>query len=329
MTALTFERFLTMPASAISRATSWSPKAATARGFLRQRLQVGVTWKEEEPADSLPIELNGLEVWTVGERVLTDRLKGLDPAASKEIERRRGDLPPGPLGAKYLQDVLGEVDRLIVASTTERAFPPESYDVDVPLADGTRLTGTVGDVRDDAILSITYSSLGPKQKLHAWVQLLALTISQPDREWRAVAVGRGERGRPPKRSVLGPIPVTVAEAALEEIVALYRTGLRSPLPLPIKTTGEYARVRYARNGVPAARAGAAKKWVSGKYPAENAAAEHVLIYGAGAPYSVLTDQPLEPGEGGPGWPADESDRFGLLAGRVWGRLLSNENAVQT
>ena len=177
-----------------------------ARGFLRQRLQVGVTWKEEEPADALPIELDSLEVWGVGARVLADRLAGLDPAACKEIELRRGDLPPGPLGAKYLQDVGGEVDKLILASTVEREHPPESYDVDVALSDGTRLTGTVGGVRGDVILSITYSRLGAKQRLHAWVELVALTVAQPDREWRAVAVGRGSKGKGAKRSLLGPLP---------------------------------------------------------------------------------------------------------------------------
>ncbi len=300
-----------------------------ARGFLRQRLQVGVTWKEEEPADALPIELDSLEVWGVGARVLADRLKGLDPAASKEIELRRGDLPPGPLGAKYLQEVLGEVDKLILASTTERAIPPESYDVDVALSDGTRLTGTVGDVHGDSILSITYSSLGPRQRLHAWVQLVALTVAQPDREWQAVAVGRGAKGKGAKRSVLGPLPHEEAKAALDELVALYRSGLTSPLPLPIKSGAEYAFVRDKGTRTAGARIGAEKKWVGDRFPGERADAEHVLVYGPDAPFSVLTDQPPAPGEGGRGWSGDETDRFGLLARRLWDRLLANENAVQT
>jgi exodeoxyribonuclease V gamma subunit len=300
-----------------------------ARGFLRQRLQVGVTWKEEEPADALPIELDSLEVWGVGARVLADRLKGLDPAASKEIELRRGDLPPGPLGAKYLQDVLGEVDKLMLASTIERAVPPESYDVDVALSDGTRLTGTVSDVRADAILSITYSSLGARQRLHAWVQLVALTASQPDREWQGVAVGRGAKGKGAKKSILGPLPQEEAKAALDELVALYRTGLASPLPLPVKSSAEYAFLRDRGTRTAGARIGAEKRWLSDRFPGEQADAEHVLVYGPDAPFSVLTDQQPTRGEGGRGWSTDETDRFGLLARRLWDRLLANENAVQT
>jgi exodeoxyribonuclease V gamma subunit len=300
-----------------------------ARGFLRQRLQVGVTWKEEEPSDALPIELNALELWSVGARVLADRLKGLDPAACMAVELRRGDLPPGPLGVGDLQDVGREVDQLIQSSTIDRQHPPESYDMDVSLSDGTRLTGTVGGVRGDVILSMTYSKLGAKQRLHAWIELVALTVAHPDREWRAVAVGRGSKGKPPKRSVLGPLSPTEAAAALEELVALYHTGLLAPLPLPVKSSAEYAFLRDRGTRVPGARIGAEKSWLSGMFPGEQADAEHVLVYGPDAPFSVLTEQHAAPGEGGKGWPTDETDRFGLLARRLWHRLLANETTVQT
>jgi hypothetical protein len=44
---------------------------------------------------------------------------------------------------------------------------------------------------------------------------------------------------------------------------------------------------------------------------------------------VLTTQRPADGEGGgAGWHADETDRFGLLARRLWGRLLDAETTVQ-
>jgi exodeoxyribonuclease V gamma subunit len=54
----------------------------------------------------------------------------------------------------------------------------------------------------------------------------------------------------------------------------------------------------------------------------------VLLYGERAPLTVLTTQPPADGEGGAGWHADETDRFGLLARRLWGRLLDAETTVQ-
>jgi exodeoxyribonuclease V gamma subunit len=316
------------PAADVSLVALMSLLEHPARGFLRQRLQVGLTWQEEEPSDALPTELDSLEQWALGTRVLGDRLAGLDPAACKAVELRRGDLPPGPLGERYLRDAGHEVDQLIHASSAEREHEPESYDVDVALADGARLTGTVGGVRGDVLLSISYSRLGPKPRLHAWVQLVALTVAEPGRQWRAVTLGRGSRGRAPQCSQLGPLPVATAATVLDELVALYRAGMRSPLPLPVKTSAEYAARRGRGNDPFEARKDAAQKWVSGQIPGEQADGEHVLVYGPGAPLTVLTDQQAGPGEGGPGWATDETDRFGLLAWRLWSRLLEAETTVQ-
>jgi exodeoxyribonuclease V gamma subunit len=297
-----------------------------ARGFLRQRLQVAQTRAEEEPADALPIELDSLELWAVGERVLTERLAGLDVAACINLEGQRGALPPGPLGVGCLLEVGHAVEQLIAASAPEREQDPESYDVDVALCDGTRLVGTVSGVRAEVLLSLTYSKLAAKHRLQAWIDLVALTVARPDRKWRAVALGRGAKNSS-SRSLLGPLAADEASTALEELVALYRAGLRSPLPLPVKTGAEYAFLRGRGIGGPGARVGAEKKWATDRFPGEQADAEHVLIYGPDAPLSVLTSQRHEPGEGGPGWHPDETDRFGLLARRLWGRLLDAETTV--
>ncbi len=235
-----------------------------ARGFLRQRLGVAETRGEDEPADALPVELDALEQWAVGERVLHERLAGLDPADCLALEQHRGSLPPGPLGVAHLLDIGPKVENLLLASTFEREHQPESHDVDVRLADGTRLTGTVGGVRGDVLLSLTYSRLAARHRLLAWIDLVALTVAHPDRGWSAVAVGRG-RGKGAQRSVFDPLPPNDAAAALEELVALYRAGLRSPLPLPVKTAAAYAG-RRSHSDAPTAREGAAREWVSERLP---------------------------------------------------------------
>ncbi|MGZ4590073.1 MAG: exodeoxyribonuclease V subunit gamma [Actinomycetes bacterium] len=295
-----------------------------ARGFLRQRLGVAETRDEDEPADALPVELDALEQWAVGERVLHERLAGLDVADCIELERHRGTLPPGPLGDATLRGIGPKVDSLLQASTLERAHPPESHDVDVPLADGTRVTGTISNVRGDAVLSLTYSRLAARHRLLAWIDLVALTVARPEHAWRAVAVGRGRKGA--QRSVLDALAPADAAAALEELVALYRAGLRSPLPLPVKTAAAYA-ARRNHSDTPTAREGAEQEWLSDRFPGEQEDAEHVLLYGPHAPLTVLTTQRPADGEGGPGWHRDETDRFGLLARRLWGRLLDDETVV--
>jgi exodeoxyribonuclease V gamma subunit len=300
--------------------------AHPARGFLRQRLGVAETRDDDEPGDALPVELDSLEQWEVGDRVLRERLAGLDMVDSLKRERHRGTLPPGPLGDSTLRDIWPKVEILLQASTVERAQPPESQDLDVTFADGTRLTGTVSGVRGDTVLSLTYSRLAARPRLLAWIDVVALTVARPDRGWTAVALGRGRGRNRVQRSVFGPLSPGIAAEALDELVALYRAGLQSPLPLPLKTAAAYADRRLGAD-VAMARAGAATEWLTERFPGEQDDPVHTLLYGPHARLSVLTDEPPQPGEGGPGWPADETDRFGLLARRLWRRLLESEQAT--
>ena len=53
---------------------------------------------------------------------------------------------------------------------------------------------------------MTWSRLGPKHRLAAWVHLLALTAAQPERAWHARCIGRGPGGRQDGRRPLGSGP---------------------------------------------------------------------------------------------------------------------------
>jgi exodeoxyribonuclease V gamma subunit len=295
-----------------------------ARGFLRQRLDVAVTRTEDDPQESLPVELDGLHAWAVAERLLQDRLRGVELEECLRRELRRGEVPPGQLGQASLKNAADRAEQVLAASTLERALEPESYDVDVRLTGGTRLLGTVAGVRGTVLLSTTCASLSARHRLHAWVQLVALSVAQPGRGWTAVAVGRS--GRKVKRSVQGPLQAEHAHAVLEQLVALHRSALTCPLPLPVKTSAEYAYARDRGLSVAVARTQAAKEWDDGRFPGECSEPEHVLLHGEDAPLTVLTNQPLLPDDTPE---ADESDRFGLLARRLWQPLLDHETTVLT
>ncbi|MFI7588460.1 exodeoxyribonuclease V subunit gamma [Spongisporangium articulatum] len=299
-----------------------------ARGFLAQRLQVRVTRPEDEPSEVLPVAPDALEKWALGERLLTARLAGVDVQECLTVELLRGAVPPGPLGVELVREVGRLAEPIVRASAPERSQPAESRDVDVALPGGIRLTGTVRGLRGDVLLSTTYSRLGPRQRLSAWVDLLALTASEPGRPWRAVAVGRGERGAA-ARSELGPVAPDDARAAVAELLEVYRAGLRAPLPLPLKTASVYAASRHRDRRRASALYQAGGFWKDTRdFPGERSDDEHVLVHGRGAPLEVLLDEAPWPGEGtGPGWATDEEDRFGLLARRVWGRLLDAERTV--
>ncbi len=68
------------------------------RAFLRQRLGISLGGGDEEIADGLPVELDGLERWGVGQRLLEARLAGVDGKTAIKAEIARGTLPPALLG---------------------------------------------------------------------------------------------------------------------------------------------------------------------------------------------------------------------------------------
>ena len=67
------------------------------RAFLRQRLGISVGDYNDEIDDALPVELDGLEKWGVGNRLLDGRLAGAAMDALRPAEIARGALPPGRL----------------------------------------------------------------------------------------------------------------------------------------------------------------------------------------------------------------------------------------
>ncbi|MEQ3550093.1 exodeoxyribonuclease V subunit gamma [Pseudonocardia nematodicida] len=282
------------------------------RAFLRQRVRVLPPQENAEPDDALPVELDGLAGWKIGDRLLADRLAGAEPPAVAHAERLRGDLPPGGLGRRVLTDVGGKVEPLVAVAATVRTGEAASQDLVAPLTgtalDGITVAGTVPGLHGDVVVRVEYSRLKAKQRLRAWVQLLALTAAHPDRPWTAVTIGRGTGGA--ARSVLGPVEPARARALLADLVALRREGLRAPLPLPTDAGAAYARARARGAAAPNALASADAEW--NRFERDDAT--HVFVRGAGAPLLVSD----EPGTGG------EPTRFGALATRLWTPLLDHE-----
>jgi len=286
------------------------------RGFLRQRLGVSVLGEQDEVADALSAELDPLAKWAVGDRLLAARLAGADPEGCMQAEWRRGALPPGALGSRVLADLMTAVEPLLQATAAVRETPPATVDVDVPLPGG-RLSGTVAGVHGTTLLRVVYSKLGPKHRLRAWVQLLALAASRPEEEWWAVTVGRAGRAGA-KRATLAAAAATRATGVLTDLVDLYDRGLREPLPLAVATSAAYAADRAAGVPTDAARLSAARAW-DGEY-GEALDRHHELVWGAAPGIDVLLQAP---GTDQSGYD-DETTRFGALARRLWTPLLEAE-----
>ncbi len=294
------------------------------RGFLSQRLQVSTTSRNEEPDDAMPVELDNLAEWQIGDRVLLARMDGVERDAIRASEAARGDLPPPPLGDRVLSEIGRRVEAIVAECAPYTGHDATTLDVEIPLDADTRIVGAVNCVRGDVVLTVTYARLKPKQRLRAWMELLALTAADPSVARRAVVIGRGDRDSVAV-ATLGPVTPATAKALLTELVQIRAVGLRVPLPLPVAASAAYAAARAGGKPADAAYAAARKEWVTTYgWNRDDADAEHALVWGDPAPFDVLLDWPWDVPAPGSGWDSEPS-AFARLARRVWDPLLEADH----
>lgn len=292
------------------------------RAFLWQRLGLRVPEESEDIADQLPIELDGLAKWDLGERMLTARLTGADPAELRAAEWRRGTLPPFAFGAKVLDEVEGTVDTLVRTALPDYEAPPRAVDVAVDLGNGRTLAGTVPEVRGETLVRTTYSRLAPKHRLASWVSLLALAATE-DRSWQAISTGRGQfRSRPVARSVITAPEAPAALTILRDLVRLRDEGLCEPLPCSPTATAAYAERRFRGDSVADALL-AAEHAFDGGPNGPDKFGDHTdrylrYVWGRAPRFDCLAVESSRPGE-------PESTHFGALARRWWAPLLAAES----
>ncbi|WP_459969888.1 exodeoxyribonuclease V subunit gamma [Nocardioides pyridinolyticus] len=261
------------------------------RAFLRGRLDVATPFEPDDLADAIPVTLDSLEKWQIGDRLLRELLAGQDPVAVMTAEQLAGTLPPGGLGTTALNEVVEECQRLWSRTADLRDGDRRSVDVDVDLGDGRRLTGTVPGVYGSRVVSLGYSRLNARQRLHAWVDLLALSATYPDQHWTAHAVGKDRAG--PKRALSGPLDHRAVDW-LRRLVDLRDRGLCAPLPVPVKTGLAWAEA-HARElmgqDTPPVEA-ARREWETDPHhqfgiTGEDADPYHHRVFGVGAPVEAL------------------------------------------
>jgi exodeoxyribonuclease V gamma subunit len=283
------------------------------RALLRTRANLSLSSEDEPPAPQIPVSLDGLERWAIGERMLALHLQGQDLDVLRAAEWRRGELPPRAFGAQVLDAVTQQVSQVREAAAPFLDQPATKVEIAAQLG-GRPLLGTVTGVHGDDVVQVSYSQLSAKHRLTAWLQLLALTAGRPGRPWRAVSVAR--RGL----SVLGPVDPAWAARALLDLVALQQLGLREPLPFAAKTSALYSRIR--RTGQELSRpqwSEVAKEW------AQECDESYARFFRHDPEHPALTGLDVLLAE--PGRPEEalgtllEPTRFGTLARRVFDPLL--------
>jgi exodeoxyribonuclease V gamma subunit len=290
------------------------------RAFLRRRLGVSLPAEAEDVDDRLPLTLDGLAQWSIGDRLLAAAGSGVDLDSARQAELRRGTLPPLRLGGRVVDDLLGRVEPIAEAARQHQARPARSLDVTVVLPDGRAVSGTVPGVHDGVLVRAVYSKLAAKHRLRAWVQLLAVTAASGTRQHRAVTIGRSPaRGaRAAMATLIAPVPDEAVDH-LQELVALRDAALTEPLPLPLAASCAYARARAAGDLTEQAIATAGRE-LRDAY--EHLDDYHRYVWGDDLALPDLLG--AAPSSRERSWWPDEGTRFGTLARRLWEPLVAHE-----
>ena len=301
------------------------------RAFLRVRLGITLGDYSDEVDDTLAVELDHLEAWDVGRRLLEARLAGSDLDEALAAEHARGSLPPGALAAGLIATVRPRVEAVAASAikAVGEGSEPESLDVKVALGGERTLSGTVPGVHGDLLRTATYSRVNPRHRLASWVRWLALTAARPQRPFEAVTVGRS--GARDADVTIARIPAppggpeerrAFALAHLEGLVDLFDRGMREPAPLACLTSAAYARAAAA--GADAAKA-ARSEWESRwNFDKEDKELDHQMVLGGVRPFADLLGEAPRDDEQGEGWEDTEPTRFGRYACRLWAGLLACE-----
>ncbi len=277
------------------------------RGFLRRRLEIDLPREEDELSDRMPVTLDGLTRWQVGNRMLAEISAGRAPADAMQAEWRRGTLPPGRYGWRQTRELAEAAVPLaeLFASSTQGA-PAKAREIEVDLGDGRRLTGTVSGLYDNRLVRVGFSRLGAKQRLEAWINQVALSAAAPG-PWVARAIGRAGEGDAPARATYGVVEDPAS--LLAGLVAFHDLALSRVLPVAPETTRLFARTATSQRPVWQVQNDLRDQWRK-----EYSGADLVTAWGHRPSWEEIT---AEQGSSG-------DHLFGELARRLWDPILFTE-----
>ena len=305
-----------------------------ARAFLRERLGIYRDSRTEEIDDALPVELDALAEWGVGDRLLAR------PAGRRRRRvlpgRRAGPGPPpaGRPGRTDARKVAATVEEIVAVAGAGGARRTRSTCTwSSPTASRHRHGRRASPVMSSR--TTAYSRLGPVHRLLAWVRLLALGVGRPPRaplrgrdhraRRKADRVRRGERPR------LGPLGARSPRPPGRGHGRAHPTGRAVPArPARAAPAGCKTSAAWAASGSPARPRLAAAG--SGTAPTTDRAKsddpEHRWCSAAAVRFERLLDEAPRPDEAGDGWPGRGDAGFGRYAQRLLGSA-ARRSATQT
>lgn len=286
------------------------------RTLLRDRLGARVADSDSPVDDLIPLTVAGLPAWRLRDQLLQARLAPAGGPDAERVERwarscvRRGAVPPGLLGRRALASISNEVttmlERLGAACGPLADVVPTEREIELTLADGRRLVGRIGGVREHLLVVVSAGRPKPERRWLTALRLAGLSLHDPDTSWRAVLVERKSANRP-EVTHLALRSTDAALALVSVAVDLHDRARSSVLPV-MPATAEQVHLR----GLDAITT----VWDGHEQRGDRF--DRWVQLGLGDHESFeLAAIPPEPDESGPAW-GDADSRLVRWARRLWG-----------
>jgi exodeoxyribonuclease V gamma subunit len=212
------------------------------RWFCQRRLGLFLGLEAELLADREPIEIDALERWELGDRLLSELVAGASLEEGHAALRAGGLLPPGSLGLTVYAEVAPAACRIadrVRQLTAEARLEPIPVDLEVG---GFRVDGVLRDVWACGQVSWRFSRLGRRHELALWLRHLVLQLVAPGGAARQTIL-LGQPANEHEEVEARFTPVAAAARELERLVLLYRRAAERPLPLFPEASRVFVRER--------------------------------------------------------------------------------------
>ncbi len=216
---------------------------APSKTFLRNSLGMFIPDMSDLPDDELPTGLNGLERWSIADRLLTGIRHGYDAERLIDHERAADTVPAGELATGSLDEALDLAQRIQKVAGDRGCVPGAAIPITGTVIVGAEaITGSVLSDPEAALICDVGPSRGkPGRRIALYAQVVFLTALDPDRAWHGILVGKGEN-ETVLAVTLGPLGDNAEERSVEaerrlaELIDLYREGMVDPLPIFTETS---------------------------------------------------------------------------------------------
>lgn len=207
------------------------------RFLLRERLKLRLEVEELALEGREPFALDGLSAYNLRRRLLALQLDDIDAARAHVLVRAEGWLPHGQVGANLFDAEWTGMTRFAArVRRLQKAAPCPPVEFDAERA-GLRLRGWLHELTADGLVGYRPASIKPRDRLRLWLRHLLVNVRRPE---GVAPVSRwlGLDGTLQLRPVADP------ERHLDDLLALYREGLQTPLALLPKTSWDYVKALH-------------------------------------------------------------------------------------